>query len=55
MDAGYHSADVEFDSLVSIGNFGEVYVGQLSVTKDNETILRIAAIKTIKSKLSVNC
>jgi len=55
MDAGYHCVDVEFTSLVSIGNFGEVYVGQLSVPKDNETILRTVAIKTIKSKPSVNC
>lgn len=33
-----------------VGNFGEVYVGQLSVPRDNEMILRTVAIKTIKGK-----
>lgn len=42
---------VEIHSLVPAGNFGEVYVGQLSVPKDTEVILRTVAIKTIKGKL----
>jgi len=40
-------------NIVSLGNFGEVYVGQLSVPKDNEVLLRTVAVKLIKGKLQI--